>query len=584
MSGPVRRVLALHRVDLVPARQLVEQLAARQDEPPLLTVCDPVLHHHAITQGLTEVRLLPLPDARVAVDAAARAHAATRLLQAEIDEQVAPVIPAARGCGWLAHWLRQLHTTAFGFARIGQCMAERLGTDTVALLMPDQPHRYGYHSFLPALKVAEALRAAGTAPRLYQTALQPPDDILVPDLRAWPATQAAAPEVLVHLPTCFYDAALFAGEIAASGLSALVLPSPLFDVTLADLPRLPQCAPQALEAALDAPQRAALAALCRRLVPLVEHAMQRLLGSESAARAQAAALVGGIELQGLCYAALLQALAGRPQPRALLLSNHDAGLHGAWLAWARERRVPVLCVPHSKVHNQRLTVSDLPGLRCLHHGLQGGGPVDLDDNPVAAGVLDYAEDLHWPGRAPERLRTLGLVLNGLAANAMCLVDLRHYLHELQRLRDWARRQGVDCRIRCRPNESIASVLAAELGVPVRELLDGQAGSLVDFARGCDLVIGIDQPTSGSAELLRAGIPMLQALVRPLAPEEWRIVDAGVVPQLPVEAVLARLQDWHEQPLGLWQHVQAQRRAWLDSQSDARPLRSWLCEAVGQGGA
>ncbi|MFM2403805.1 MAG: hypothetical protein RL223_1685 [Pseudomonadota bacterium] len=581
MTPPVRRVLALHRVDLAPAQQLVAQLAADQGEAPLLTVCDPVLHHHAITQGLTEVRLLPLPDARIAVDVAARAHAATRLLQADCDALLAPVIPAAVGCGWLSHWLRQFHTTAYGYARIGQLLAERLAGDTVALLMPDQPHRYGYHSCVPALKVAESLRAAGQAPRLYQTALQPPDDILVPDLRAWPAAGDEAPQLLVHLPTCFYDAALFARETQASGLRALVLPAPLFDVELPGLPRLPLCPPEALDTLLDAPQRAALEAVCTRLLPTVERAMRAVLGQEEAARSQARALVDAVRLQARCYAALLKALAGRPLPQALLLSNHDAGLHGAWLAWARERRVPVLCVPHSKVHNQRLPVSDLPGLRCLHHGLQGGVPVDLDDNPVACGVLDYAEDLDWPGRAPERLRTLGLVLNGLAANAMCLVDLRHYLHELQRLRDWARRQGVDCRIRCRPNESIASVLAAELGVPVRELLDGQAGSLVDFARGCDLVIGIDQPTSGSAELLRAGIPMLQALVRPLAPEEWRIVDAGVVPQLPVDAVLARLQDWADTPLGLWQHAQAQRRAWMDSQADARPLRHWLGAAVGR---
>lgn len=575
------RILALHRIDLATAQQLADQLASEHGSRPLVTVLDPVLHHHAITQGLTEVRLLPLPDADVAVGAAARAQAATRLLQAQCDALLAEVLPEAAGCGWLAHWLRQLHTTAYGFGRIGQLLgqtlAQRQGGEAVALLMADLPHRYGYHSMLPALKVADGLRQHGLAPRLYQTALQPWEAPLLPDpMRADAASPAAAdaPELLVHLPTCFYDHALFAAELAASGRSALVLPAQLFDVATPALPRCTLSPPEALAAALTPAQRQDIAQLLPRLMALLQPALLALLGAAGPAQRQAQALVDSVQAQLLLFHALQRRWSARP-PRALVISNHDSGAHGALLAFARRHRLPVLCLPHSKVHNQRLMSNSQPRLLCLHHALQGGAPTDLDDQPVATGVLDYAEPIAWPAQAPRPLATLGIVLNGLSANAMCLVDLRHYLRELQRLRDWAQARGVACRIRCRPNESVATVLVAELGLSARALIDDQSGSLLDFAQGCDLVLGYDQPTSGSIELLRHGVPLLQTACRALAPEEWRIVNRAIVPQLTVDDALQQLQRFHDAPLALWTWAQQQRLDYAQAQRGSRPLRAWI---------
>ena len=76
--------------------------------------------------------------------------------------------------------------------------------------------------------------------------------LLADETVALPATgPAASPELLVHLPTCFYDAPLFTAEIQASGRRALVLPSQLFNAPVDGLPAAAMVAPEVLAARLD---------------------------------------------------------------------------------------------------------------------------------------------------------------------------------------------------------------------------------------------------------------------------------------------------------------------------------------------
>jgi hypothetical protein len=112
-------------------------------------------------------------------------------------------------------------------------------------------------------------------------------------------------------------------------------------------------------------------------------------------------------------------------------------------------------------------------------------------------------------------------------------------------------------------------------VSAADLERDQQGGIADFGRGCDLVLGYDIPTSGMFDLLNAGVPALQALCRPLAPNEWRIVDPTVVPQLPVAAMLERLDGFASDSLALWRFRRDQTGLALQAGSAALPLRAWL---------
>jgi len=573
------RILALHRLDLGTAVQLAAQIAAANDGvTPGVTVLDPVLLSHARANGMPQVQWLALPDGDVIHGAYTQAMAATRTLCAAADAVMAELVPAARGAAWCGHWLQFLHHTAFGYRSIAHVLAEVLHGDRVHVLLPDLPHRFGYHSFLPGLVLSDSLRRAGVAVQLYRSPLPPWDlpmiaDPLSAETGGVPEADGGPVDLLCHLPTCFYDSALFASEIQAAGRRALVLPTPLFDVPLLGLPRSPMATPDDLALRLPAAMCERLETTLQRLEPVLSAHLSPLLPSAGLALAQVRALLQGYRQNALLYLALEQRFAARP-PKTLLISNHDVGFHGALHSYARQHGLQTLMLPHAKVYPDPLT-SYGHDIQCLAHPLHGGEVLDFDGSAMPWAPLDFGESWLVSARSPGPLATLGIVLNAVSLNNMPILDVRLYLEQLARLRDWCRANGVDCRIRCRPNGSVMSLLGDFLQIGDTELLRDQDGLIADFGQGCDLVLGYDVPTSGVLELLQHGVPVVQVLCRRLGLQEWRSVAPEVVPQLPVATALVRLAEFRRDPMALWSFRRQQAGRCAAAAARALPLRAWL---------
>ena len=250
------------------------------------------------------------------------------------------------------------------------------------------------------------------------------------------------------------------------------------------------------------------------------------------------------------------------------------GVHGALQSFARRFGVRTVLLPHAKIFNDVIP-SRGHDMLCLTHPLQGGGVQDLDGAHMPMAVLDFEEAWQLDARPPRPLKVLGLVLNSVSMNSLPVVDMSTYLAGIKRLRAWCAAHDVVCRIRCRPNGSALSLMCAALGLDLAELVADQDGQITDFGDRCDLVLGYDVPTSGAYQLLRRGTPMVQALCRRLAPQEWRIVDPQTVPQLNLDDSLQRLDEFHADPLALWQFGRQQTARYLNASAQARPLRAWL---------
>ncbi len=566
------RILVLHRLDIAPAAQLAEQLTAQGGEPPLLTVLDPSLHTYAVISGTPSARLLNLRGGDVdSCEAAARALSAARLISGEADELMSSLIPSARGAGWLSFWFRTLHTAGYGCRSIAKQLAPHVANDTVHVLLPDVPHRYGYHSFVPGHVIQTGLRAAGQTPRLWMNPLPAQDAVHLPD--PWSVPADMAPELLCCIPTCFHDAALFTAELQASGKAVLVLPSPVYDVPTDGLPRCAMVPSEQLADRLAPADLQALDTLLPSLVALLMRHLEPLLGSTGMAQRQAQAMAEGYRHNALLYLAL-QARFGAQPPHTLLISNHDVGLHGAMLSFARRNNLRTVMVPHAKIFNSVVPSYDQDVL-CLTHPMQGGEVIDMDGCRMATGTLDFGRSLQLPAQAPKPLATLGIVLNAVSANTIVLLDMHVYMHGLQLLLAWCAARGVACRIRCRPNGSVLPMLSARFGLDADALAANQEGSLVDFAQGCDLVLGYDVPTSGAFDLLEQGLPVLQTLCRRLEPEQLRMADARIVPRLFIAETLRQLDSFVDDPLALWRYRRSQHAKLVAAGADAQPLRAWL---------
>ncbi len=567
------RILALHRVDLDAAAQLLAQLRARGDvdDSAVVTVFDPVVHTYAVLNGHSRVQLIPLPFCEVSTGATPRAWSATRSLSAAVDQVLADEVPEAAGAAWCGHWLQFVHLVSLGWQGIARHVAQRLKGDRIHVLLPDLPYAFGFHSFLPGVVVSDVLRSAGLSVQLYGSVVPPADAPLLPDVL--PSDGTASPDLLVHLPTCFYDAATFVDEVQASGRRALVLPAQFYDAPTDGLARCPMVAPSVLAARLPAADLVRIDRLLGRLGELLTRHLGPFVPAAALLQRQVAALLEGFRHNALVFFTLEQALGRRP-PRTLLLSNHEGGFHGALFSFARRHAARLVLVPHSKIFNVPVK-SRGHDLLCLTHPLQAGDVFDLDGNRLTAARLDFREPLQQGGVPPRPLATLGIVLNTLSDTGMVVPDLQAYVDGLRRLLLWCSAHGVACRIRSRPNGSALVMLSAALGVTPESLADQQGGSITDFGRACGLLVGYDTPTSGLFDLLNQGMPVVQGRSRRLGPEEWTIVDDNVVPQHTVPELLAQLDAWQADPVALWRFRRDQQARLATRRADALPLRHWL---------
>ncbi len=557
-------ILINHRTDFMLAQQLLGQLPEAE-----VLLFDPQLLEHARSLGLPQARLQRWPgnDLNWRVYRAVREEAAA--LQQRIDTALAVHVPEAPGCQWHHYGLFYLLFTLRGYAAIGEQLAVQRPATRLHVLGPQQAFRYGQHSFVPALALMQSFGRAGLPGQVYTYELPAQPEEQVPDLR-----QAAAhePELLVHLPTCFYDHAYFEGEVLASGQRALNLPSPFYDVKLPALPATPMESLLALGQRIPASSLDCVDAVLASLRQILQEALAPLMPSAGFLSLQLQALLEAYRRQLYFFEALEQAFAARPAHQ-LLISNHDAGLHGPLLSHAQRHRMKVLLVPHAKFFNA--PAPELPNGLCLAHPLQGTAVAGLSGKPVASASLAFPERLTLPETLPQPLKTVGVLLAGVSYNSMCAADMDAYLDGLKRLQDWCSARGIDCRLRCKPTDGFASQIAEHLGIEVQQILRQFDGSLADFGAACDLCLGYDVPTSGAIELLRQGTPMLHAQLRPLLPEELSLLNGRIVPLRMLDETLAQLQQWQQDPSALWRFRRQQHAAYLNLQAEARPLRDFL---------
>jgi hypothetical protein len=249
-------------------------------------------------------------------------------------------------------------------------------------------------------------------------------------------------------------------------------------------------------------------------------------------------------------------------------------VHGALLSFAREQGLAIRVLPHSRVYNVAHKTDGL-ALTCLHHGLQDGPALDLAGHALPSAQLSYPGAWTQQVSAQDSVKTLGVILNGISANGMCVVNFDEYLNGLRQIQAWAKAQGVRLRWRVRAVETPVMLVVQALQLPLEEVLVDCQGSLLEFARQCDVCLGYDVPTSGLQDLVREGLAVLQAEYRPLARYEWAIVDASVIPRTSLPEALERVAVMQANPAVFQSFKRKQHQAALQSQIGARALRHCL---------
>lgn len=544
----VDAVLVLQRSDVV----RIAAAPARYAGARMLFV-DPGLLDDAAQRGLTrtadyEYRRLDLgPDmqARAASEAIARATLVDLQMSAERER----LWGTGGGKPVLTGWDIGLFFLALQRAAVARALARAVASSfkeaSIGLLRPSNPQQMYFDSFVSADLVGQDPQRFSVIDRYHDARWQRPDAYeQVLDAQAMGALLARGVITLVsHVPTCFYDRAWLAEEVARSHAYTLDLPSPFWDVPLHR--GAPMLVPRSNLAA-----EAEVAEYGARAVRVLEPLLADLLPQQRARDEQITAWAARARWQALNYLQLRAAfarLASAPRAGAVpefLVADQDTGLNGPLFSIADQVGGAVTVVPHSGhvsmllPHGRRVQVVERAGYGCAPRTLLG------QSVPTRAVRFNQQARRRSPAPAAQgaRLQRVCLLLNSLSTEGLSHVDayaLAEFHGPLAALCESA---GVQLVLRPKPGGSAMAVLSSALGVPPAQLAGAVQQPLPMLAESTELCLAWGEPTTGIAPFLDAGTLVLQVM-RERWPVDYLVcmplVRDGVVPTLlPAEALAA----------------------------------------------
>lgn len=556
----VDAVLVLQRSDVVRIAAAPQRFAAAR-----LVFVDPGLLDDAAQRGLTqrgacEFRRLDLGrdlQARVASEAIARATLIDLQLSAERERLFGG--DGGHGAeqaftGWdVGLFFLALQRAALARA-LAKAVAASFKEQSIGLLRPSNPQQMYFDSFVSADLVGQDPQRFSIVDRYDDARWQRPDAYdRVLDAQAMGAVLARGVISLVsHVPTCFYDRAWLAEQVARSHAYTLDLPSPFWDVPLH------RGAPPLVVARAGLAMPAEVAEYGQRVVRVLEPLLADLLPQPRAREEQLAAWAARSRWQALNFLQLKAAfprLARSAPAPDFLVADQDSGLNGPLFSIADRLGASITVVPHSGhasmllPHCRRVAVVERAGYGCAPRTLLGQAV------PVRPVRFNQQARRRVPAQAPHgaRLKTLTLLLNSMNTEGLSHVDA-HALAEFYRpLAALCERAGVLLVLRPKPGAPALAVLAGALGVAPAQLAGAVQQPLAELAEASELCVAWGEPTTGIAPFLDAGCLVLQVM-RERWPVDYLVcmplVRDGVVPTLEPAQALAAIGRCIEQPAAL----------------------------------
>ncbi len=487
----------------------------------------------------------------------------------ETDLQIA--VPDAVDCYWQHLNWHFIQSTLQGYTRLWDRFLETSFDEThFHILVQDAPATYYTPSFLPAVMLMERMSARRIEFSGYAHSSVENIPRLIPaQLNNHPGNF----DYFTHLPTCIYDSNYYAAEIAAMSQKVLNFESQNWNVSF---PVFENAGLRNDTAVLNE-----LAPLLAQSIELATEAIETRLTNyflahvrtEMYARRQAAHMAKQYRAEMIFFHFLEHAFS-TCLPRKIILSNHDAGLHGPFLSFAKKHAVPVLMLPHAKIFNFPIP-SSYPNIVALTHPIQGGAISTVEGKRVNASTISFPESLSQSASPPKPLNQVGLLLNKFSGDGMTLVDTQNYLTGIRAIIDWCAQHSVSLKIRVKPGGTCIHWLANELDLKLEDLFASVQVTIVNFAHECDICIMYDAPTSGAISFLQNSIPILSTVIRYLCAEEANIISTEIVQRASVAETLEWLERFKRDSasLALFRTQQFGRYAGHFSQSI--PLRMFL---------
>lgn len=420
--------------------------------------------------------------------------------------------------GWQHFTLRYFFLTYFWYFDLWNEAVSKMPEGEINIFVCNNPHYLNQHSYLPSVLLMQHLSSVG---RVYKAYLYGEVDYRVNDvLDIVGDVLEKECDLLVHLPTIIHDAKYIAEEL--SEVKSIVnIKSKYWDTNtnnaIIDIDFSDSKGPSFYDENI----------LKEALQLEIDELLSVYFSAHDFKRRQVKIIVDTILCQLNNYY-LIDHYFSKNKPGKLLISDHDAGLHGPILQYCDKEEIDIYVFPHSKFHldngfNTRKTTylnhSIQRNITCIHSGAK------LKSNLYFPNEDKSNTQVGKSGN----VKSIGLILNGLSEGGVLNLNFENYLNGIRVLSDWCKLNSVVMKIRCRPDMPIRNFLNSLFSGSENIIVESFETGLNEFIERIDLCIMYDIPTSASLPILNSGCPLINII--PVELDFWISgwIDEDVVP-------------------------------------------------------
>ena len=182
-------------------------------------IFDPTLLEKVAVTTLRNIHLMNWDNCQEYRELERGSHAAAFEIEKELNLVVSELIPDISLCSWQHLSLYYLFLSLQWYTGLWKEMLRGITNSKFYVFVCDNPSHYYLPSFIPSLLLLEYLTANGLKYSAFSYGERPDDTDIIPNL-----TKLAHPEhydILVHIPTCFYDHSYFNDELKCSEKSVI---------------------------------------------------------------------------------------------------------------------------------------------------------------------------------------------------------------------------------------------------------------------------------------------------------------------------------------------------------------------------
>ena len=531
---------------------------------------DPCMLDPIIQSGFSNAEFIEWEKCPPHYDFDAEARRLAHEIQQKLDFSVREIIPGLTIKSW--QHLNFYHTvsTLLWYSSLWKDVGLHFAGKKPYIFVCDTPGEYYLNSFLHSVLLMQYLHSNNIEFAAYAYPGPPDNGGLVPDLENFVLCEQRG-QLLVHLPTCFYDIEYFQQEILATGRPLIAIKSRIHDLSfpgvstvgLIDGELVLSNFPEVTNNTISHYCQLLREALIELLLPYMgyPHYLERL--TDNFVKIYKSQLITYFELNRYF---------GKNPPLRIILSDTSMGYHDPLVGFAEKFSIPVTLLPHAKTtfdieHTYR-------NITALSHPIQSHEICNGSGRVVFSQKIAYPENFNGASITVS-LRTISLLLNTLTLHGVYFSSIDPYFSGIRVLVEWCNQNDIVLKIRSRPDYLINELLITKSGIDPRLLIENRAESLEQHAQNCDLCLMYDQPTSASLYFLRNSIPVLNPIPEVLTPGELSIKNAILTPSESIASTLQKLTRFKENSLSFTSFKEKQFRDYLVLFQNAQTLRRYL---------